>query len=186
MNLLDRGKSFLKNLNKKKPESIANPLEKEIRQFIEYEYLLAETEGDPKFGEPCPESEITAWESKNGVSVPEDYKAWLMFTRSCRMHFYFLELRFPELKSETIFKDFSEFPDDLVIIGEWVGDGELICFSKENGKIYTFYDGNITDRGTFKEFLNEHINDLSKEIEEEYSIDEAYNEEINELLSRLG
>lgn len=178
--------SFIKKITERFSEKkVPNLLDKEIRQLIECQYLLTEEQGDPKFEAPCSENEISEWEGKTGICVPADYKEWLKFTGSCRFPFYYLSLHLPILKSDSGFAEFDEFPDDLVIIGEWIGDGELICFSKDNGKIYTFYDGDITDRGTFREFINRYIEDMRNEICEENTIDEAYKEEMDELLNRL-
>lgn len=37
-------------------------------------------------------------------------------------------------------------PDNLTVIGEMSGDGEVVCFSNDNGEFMGYYEGDITYR----------------------------------------
>ena len=75
------------------------------------------------------------WEKENGAKIPESYKEWLRFTGQCRI-----------AQNTAIFwgpnKFHSEYvPDDLVVIGELIGDGERVCFSKAKGMFVSRFEG---------------------------------------------
>lgn len=41
----------------------------------------------------------------------------------------------------------SEYvPEDLVVIGEMAGDGEVVCFSKETGEFVEYFEGEINNK----------------------------------------
>ena len=49
-------------------------------------------------------------------------------------------------------------PEDLVLIGNLIGDGEVLCFSKTTGKFIRYFEGQVNDEmDTFKEMLKEII-----------------------------
>ena len=56
--------------------------------------------------------------------------------------------------------DIEYLPDDYVIIGRLTGDGEIICFSKERGIIFTDEHGDITVYDDFGELLEIIIEDI--------------------------
>ena len=97
------------------------------------------------FMEPATEAEILEWERKTGIQIPEDYKEWLKLTSACQMCSTIASLIFPQTKQP----DF--LPDDYVLIGYVVGDGEVLCFSKSTGKYITYFEGKVNR--TYDDFM---------------------------------
>ncbi len=111
------------------PEIPENSLTKEITTIIELSRQL-ENESDFEFEEPAAEKALSSWESNHGIKIPETLKDWLRFTGYANIDNQMVVIRSP--KSYVVNPDLS---DDLVIIGELIGDGELLCFSKTDGRI---------------------------------------------------
>ena len=109
---------------RKAPEN--NSLKKEIKKLLE---LCKEDESKSGqrrnyFNEPVTEEEMLNWEEKNGAKIPESYKEWLRFSGKCRIAGNTATFWGPsEFHSEHV-------PEGLVAIGEMIGDGEVVCFSK--------------------------------------------------------
>ena len=102
------------------------------------------------FMEPATEEEIMKWEEESNVKMPEDYKEWLKLTESCQICSTIATLIFPQIKQP----DF--LPDDYVLIGNVVGDGEVLCFSKSTGKYLTYFEGKVNRKyDDFIMFLHE-------------------------------
>ena len=92
-------------------------------------------ENSSYFNDPVSEEEMTEWEEANEVKIPESYKEWLRFTGKCRIVSNTATFWGPkEFHSEYV-------PEDLVVIGEMVGDGEVVCFSKETQEFFEFFEG---------------------------------------------
>lgn len=54
----------------------------------------------------------------------------------------------------------SFVPEDYVVIGEVIGDGEVVCFSKINGEFVNYFEGNKkNERKNFGELLAYITND---------------------------
>lgn len=123
-----------------------NSLKTEIEEILK---LCKESEAEygekaSYFNEPVSEQEMTEWEEANSVKIPESYKEWLRFTGKCRI-----------VSNTATFWGPKEFhsnfvPEDLVVIGEMVGDGEVVCFSKSSGEFVRFFEGR--ENGIYKEF----------------------------------
>lgn len=140
-----------------------NELKDVIFELLEYcDVKEADGElGRTKFSEPVIEEEITKWESENGISIPESYKQWLRFSGDCTIDGTVASFFSPKnFRTEYV-------PEDLVVIGEQIGDGEVVCFSKTNGDIVTFFEGEIRIHyGTFDDALKEIVRLMGKEEEE--------------------
>ena len=137
------------------------------------------------FDVPIDEEEILAWEQKTGVTIPEDYKEWLRFSRECRIDGptarFWRPKNFPS----------KYIPDDLVVIGEMVGDGELVCFSKESGQFVSFFEGSINlHYEDFKEVLKEIIESfrvsLGKPSKEYQDFLDKVGKKLEEFLRKEG
>lgn len=157
--------------------SESNSLKAVIEELLEWcEKKEKEGElGRTFFNEPITESKMEKWEAENGVKIPESYKDWLRFSEKCQIDgttatFWGSD----EFNSEYV-------PDDLVVIGEMVGDGEVICFSKESRKFVEYYEGNIENYyENFDGILNEILRIIGKNKNgNRYDID------INEMLEKL-
>lgn len=135
------------------PKIPNNSLTEEIEELIELCQKLEPGYGGRafSFNPPASEEEIADWERKNGISIPESYKDWLRFSNGsmiCWDCFYSLERLIVGIKIE------GNINNDLVIIGNVIGDGEFICFSRTTERIYWEDHGEITDFEDFKSVLN--------------------------------
>ena len=139
-----------------------NSLKAEIEEILKLCKESEEEYGDKAsyFNDPESEQEMTEWEEANGVKIPESYKEWLRFTGKCRI-----------VSNTATFWGPSEFhsdyvPEDLVVIGEMIGDGEVVCFSKESGEFVRFFEGKENWRySDIKGLLNEIMRMLGKKQE---------------------
>lgn len=106
------------------------------------------------FADGISEEKMTKWEEENGVSIPESYKDWLRFSEECQIDGTTASFWGPD-------KFHSNFvPEDYVVIGEVIGDGEVVCFSKINGEFVNYFEGNKkNERKNFGELLAYITND---------------------------
>ena len=88
-----------------------NTLKKEIKEILKLcdEAKAEYGEKASYFNEGASESEIEAWESKNGIKIPESYKDWLKFSADCQIRDTLASFFFPRLVNIV--------PEDLVLIG---------------------------------------------------------------------
>ncbi len=136
---------------RKIPES--NSLEKEIKKLLELCKKDEQDKGERRsyFNEPVPEEEMKNWEERNETKIPESYKDWLRFSGKCRI-----------AGNTATFWGPSEFhsdhvPEGLVVIGEMIGDGEVICFSKSDGVFARVFEGKTKEFDDFAGVLKEII-----------------------------
>ena len=143
---------------RKVPEN--NSYKKEIEEIVK----LCE-KAIPEYGEKASffnagasEEEMKQWEENNQIRIPESYKEWLRFSADCQIRQNLAGFYFPR---------FSEIvPSDLVIIGWLIGDGELLCFSKENGNFIRWFEGEVNDEfENFGDMLIEIIRMLKEKSE---------------------
>ncbi len=91
------------------------------------------------------------WEERNRAKIPESYKEWLRFSGKCRIAGNTATFWGPnEFHSEYV-------PEGLVIIGEINGDGEVVCFSKNEGVFARVFEGKTTEINDFACVLKEII-----------------------------
>lgn len=147
-----------------------NELKDVIFELLEYcDVKEADGElGKTVFSSPVSEEEIKKWENENGITIPESYKQWLRFSGDCTIDSFVASFYSPKnFRTEYV-------PDDLVIIGEQIGDGEVVCFSKETGQIVSYFEGSINyEYGTFNKTLKEVIRLMGKpeEVKEESELE---------------
>ena len=134
------------------PEIPNNSLTEEIKEIVELSKKL-EKEYDFEYAPPATEEEISAWESEHGITIPETYKDWLRFSNGSAIR---SELAvFWGIKMIGSCDQF--LPNDLVSIGELIGDGEFLCFSKKSQKIVRENHGEITEFQSFKIILKDTV-----------------------------
>jgi AAA+ ATPase superfamily predicted ATPase len=135
-------------------ESIENSLQSEIDELQELCQRMEDMKiNESRFDPPATEEEILGWESNYGITIPESYKEWLRFSNGAQI--FGFTAQFYSIKGIVVEEKY--LPEDLVMIGDMIGDGELICFSKETGKIFSLFEGKREDYGSFKEVLIEVI-----------------------------
>lgn len=126
-----------------------NTLQNEINTIITLCDSLKD-EYNSEFFEPVDESKIQEWEKENNIVIPEGYKAWLRFSDGAvikGMLAYFYGIKGFEVNN-------PDYPEDCVIIGDLMGDGERLGFSKTTGKILRINHGRIREYDDFADFLN--------------------------------
>ena len=142
---------------------------KELNQLIQELQHLARLLNDTRefeFSPPASEAEIQGLEQHLQVSLPEDYKNFLRFSNGARLNHFTAELySVSEIISFSDMKKADWFPADYVMLADIIGDGEVLCFSKETGKFIRCFDGEEEKFETFTDFL-ENMIDFIKEITE--------------------
>lgn len=136
---------------RKVPEN--NSLNKEIRKLLELCKKDEKDNGERRnyFNEPVTEEEMINWEETNRAKIPESYKEWLRFSGKCRIAGNIATFWGPnEFRSDYV-------PKGLVVIGEIIGDGEVVCFSKDKGIFVRVFEGKLTEINDFAGVLKEII-----------------------------
>ncbi|MBR6394375.1 MAG: SMI1/KNR4 family protein [Ruminococcus sp.] len=133
------------------PEIPNNSLTDEITQIVELSKKLEDEGYYFDYDPPATEEELSSWEKENNIKIPESLKDWLRFSRYSNIC---SELAI--IKGVNAFKiDCELVPEDMVIIGEVIGDGEFIGFSKETGEIMWEDHGEVTKLESFDIFLKD-------------------------------
>jgi hypothetical protein len=126
---------------KRAPSSMFVPKDCALADQINelFEFLIKKEKSDSLgrtyFTTPVPEENITKWEEENGVTIPASYKEWLKFTGNCE-----IDGTVAKFTKPADFRD-SYDDDNMIVIGEIIGDGGTVCFSKKTGKFASFCDG---------------------------------------------
>lgn len=138
------------------PDIPNNSLTKELKELVELCRKLYPEYGENlcRFAPPATEQEIAAWEQKNGINIPEKYKDWLRFSNGSiirpigNAEFYSLERLVIGINIEGIVNN------DLIIIGNAIGNGTFILFSRTSGKFYSEDHGELREFENFNQILN--------------------------------
>lgn len=119
-----------------------------VAQFEYYQNIcsLLSEFVDSAFAPPAALDKIEKWEKEKGIKLPHQYKSWLMLTESSRILSGYIEFRWPKLGS-------LDASDDVIIIGDVIGDGEELMISCESGKIFSFFDGEMEEYEDFDDLL---------------------------------
>ena len=105
---------------------------------------------------PATDDEITEWEKNNKITLPASYADWLKFSNGSILRGNVAEI----YGLDRIEDDIEYLPDDYVVIGSLTGDGEIICFSKNGGTIFTDQHGDIIVYDDFRELIEIIIDDI--------------------------
>ncbi|MDE7390575.1 MAG: hypothetical protein K2M82_06520 [Lachnospiraceae bacterium] len=135
-----------------------NSLKEEIEKLLQLRNEAeAENNDDYYFGAPVDEDEMSSWERDTGITIPESYKEWLRFSKESMIDGTTASFWGPK-------KFHSKYvADEFVVIGEMIGDGEVVGFSKKSGHFIECFEGRIIDEyDDFKGVLNEIIRLLGK------------------------
>ena len=155
-----------------------NTMKKEFDEMVKLCEEKVEEYGERAsyFMEPAKGEEIVAGENKTGIRIPEDYRQWLKLTKACQMCQTIASFIFPSDKQ-------PEFlPNEYVLIGYVVGDGEVLCFSKDTGKYITYFEGKVNEEyEDFKSVLLQIKKDIKGEVPEFYFTEEKIKAMMAEL-----
>ena len=116
---------------------------KESFEHIQKMCRLLVKEHTSKFSPPATEKKISEWEKKYGITIPPSYKNWLLCTNHAYIYGSYCELFFPKVYNN----------GNLILIGDIIGDGECLYFTKNDTTIYRDFEGEITEYKDFDEFL---------------------------------
>ncbi len=131
-----------------------NNLQSEISELQEICQRMENMEiNESRFDPPATEEEILGWESTYGITIPKSYKEWLRFSNGAKI--FGFTAQFYGIKGIVVEEKY--LPEDLVMIGDMIGDGEFLCFKKETGEIVSLFEGKRKEYGDFKEVLLELI-----------------------------
>ncbi len=130
------------------PEIPNNGLKKEITEIIQLSKLL-EKEYTFKYSFPATKEEIKIWEEQYNITIPESLKNWLLFSNGSDIR---QGLMITYSLSGFII-NCDNISEDIVIVGEVIGDGEYIGFSKKAGKILWIDHGKIKEFEKFNSIL---------------------------------
>lgn len=107
------------------------------------------------FEPPATESEIKDCESALGMSLPLGYKDFLRFSNGAQLCGHTAEFEnISYVVAEDRLKKAPDFPKDYVFVASLIGDGEMLCFSRETGKFIRYFDGEETEYDDFYTFFN--------------------------------
>lgn len=137
------------------PEIPNNSLYSSIKRIVELSEKLCDYYSF-EFAPPLNEEEIKKIEDEFGFSLPESYKEWLSFTayaEICSSIAHFYDIR--KALSNPILSY-----DNAIIIGDIIGDGEMICISKNTKEIFTENHGDIYKVDNLNEILDDIIEQL--------------------------
>lgn len=101
------------------------------------------------FNNPISDIEIKKWENENKITIPELYKEWLRFSNGAKLEGEFA--RFFGL--EELIVNTTDYEEPIVIIGNLIGDGEILAFSIRTGEILKILGANIRRFDSFKQYL---------------------------------
>lgn len=134
------------------PKIPNNSLTKEITEIVQLSKKL-ENDYNFEYNPPATEDEISTWENEHGITIPETYKDWLRFSNGSA-----IRSELAVFWGVRMIGSYGQFlPNDLVTIGEMIGDGEFLCFSKKTGKIIWEDHGNIDEYDSFNTLLTKVI-----------------------------
>ena len=140
------------------PEIPNNSLTKEITEIIR---LSRELENDYSFEyeRPVSDEEIITWENEHNIVIPNSVKDWLRFSNGSKIRNSLMEV-YSLSKFDLNRKG---MPENLIIIGKVIGDGEFIAFKKTSGHIIWADHGSFDEFNDFKGVLEEIIRILDDE-----------------------
>ena len=124
------------NYMKKEFDEIVKLCEEKIQEYGDHASY---------FMEPATEEEILEWENATNTRIPETYREWLKLTKSCQICQTTASYFFPKVEQP------KYIPEDYVVIGYVVGDGEVMCFSKSKGNFITYFEGKVNEE--YKDFI---------------------------------
>jgi len=125
-----------------------------------------------KFNKPATEDELAAFEKELNVEFDEEYKDFLRFSNGAILCFNAAEFYNMDTVISLAKQEKEEgFPDDYIIIGEVIGDGEVVCFSKSKRNYISYFGGRETDYKNLPEFLDAAIKSIKGSLYDYIDID---------------
>ena len=155
-----------------------NSLKEEIEQILELcDDAKAANKDSSFFDIPIDEVEMSSWEQETGITIPESYKEWLRFSGNSSISGVSADFWGPKhFHSQYV-------PDEFVVIGEMIGDGEVVCFSKETKHFIEYFENEIqAEYEDFNGVLNEVIRLLMEKLGKPQKMDQ---EMMDQMLKKI-
>ncbi len=153
------------------PDNDLKPYIEELVYIVERFY--AETDEEDRFGmqfkfnAPATDEEINYLETSLNIVVPIGYKEFLKISNGARLCEYTSEfLNIKRVVNLNKMETSPDFPKDYILIADIIGDGEILCFSKNTGKFIRYFDGKEIVYDNFYKFIEWLINFIRNEVEE--------------------
>lgn len=122
-----------------------NPMAEELSEFLDFCEEYAPECGEVEFNEPAAPEEIAAWEENHGVTLPDDYKAFLRFSNGASIPMGNAEIcGLSGIFNERIDENLEE---GYHYIGDVIGDGAMIVLRTEDGELCEDDHGEISEFG---------------------------------------
>lgn len=150
------------NSIKAKLEEIVRIANAAMKSYVYEEELLTF-----EFNPPASNDDISKLEKTLKVELDEEFKDFLRFSNGavlCYNSAVFYNI-------DTILSVSSQdkeksFPEDYIILGEIIGDGEMLCYSKENHNYISLFEGREKRFNTFSDCLNKIIKRIRNKVGE--------------------
>ena len=160
------------------PEVPNNSLKSELEEIV----FLAKTAVNSdayeeelltfEFNKPVTEEELVSFEKDLNVEFEEEYKDFLRFSNGAILCFNAAEFyNLDDVNSLAKQEKEDDFPKDYIILGEVVGDGEVLCYSKNNRNYISYFEGRKKAYDSLIDFLNAVIVDIKDTLSEYMHID---------------
>ena len=144
------------------PKVPNNSLSDELNEIV---YIAKKTEHKMffEFNQPATDDELLDLENYFNTTFPESYKDFMHFSNGANIaDDYIIFFNISEVKALQI----ASFPDDYIIIGKIIGDGEVLCISKKDQQFIRMFEGEERHYINLKEFLKRPINKIRINAEE--------------------
>lgn len=128
-------------------ELMSGNIKEEIQEILEIRNELCDEEF--VFYNPISDIEMKKWEDERKITIPEQYKDWLRFSNGAKLEGEFA--RFFGL--DELIVNMTDYEEPIVIIGNLIGDGEILAFSIKTGEILKILAANIRRFDSFKQYL---------------------------------
>jgi len=160
------------------PEVPNNSLKSELEQIVFLARTAVNSEAYEEelltfeFNPPASEDEINKLEADLDIVFEEDYKDFLRFSNGAILCFNAAEFyNLDDVNSLAKQEKEDDFPKDYIILGEVVGDGEVLCYSKNNRNYISYFEGRKKVYDSLIDFLNAVIVDIKDTLSEYMHID---------------
>ncbi len=160
------------------PEVPNNGLKSELEQIVFLARTAVNSEAYEEelltfeFNPPASEDEINKLEADLDIVFEEDYKDFLRFSNGAILCFNAAEFyNLDDVNSLAKQEKEDSFPKDYIILGEVIGDGEVLCYSKNNRNYISYFEGRKKVYDSLIDFFNAVIVDIKDTLSEYMHID---------------
>lgn len=120
-----------------------------------------------EFNPPATNDDITKLEKALNAELDAEYKDFLEFSNGavlCYNSAVFYDI--DTILSVSAQEKEKFFPEDYIILGEIIGDGEMLCYTKKNREYVSLFEGREKHFNTFSDCLNKIIRRIRNKVGE--------------------